>query len=296
MGSRQSIRKRRLAAQSLRQQQPAFWEGGLTMRRLVLGNTANINASATVNTAGNWTQLIAGNATTEDAGILLFTAASTNASSVDTGVLVDIGTGASGSEVVRVSGLAVSHQHVVPTLVPIRIPGSTRVAVRAQSSVASRVGTYGLALFSVPFPDRLPLSVDVLGTSSATSVGTAMAGSADSWTEITAATAKDYQALVLVPSASATTLPSGNTRYDLGIGASGAEVVVATVVFSTNANAQVINYVNPSTGTAVTHMASGGFFSISLGFVPSGNRIAVRHNIASSPERCDACVIGVPYV
>ena len=274
---------------SLRGVQPRAFCDGLNLRFLAGSTNVTTTASATTHTVGSWTQVLADTATAETAGLLMFFANSTTAAATDTGMLLDIGTGASGSEVVRVQSLAISQQAVCHTAIPIRIPGSTRVAARIQSSVASRTLSGGCALFATPFADRLPAAVDVLGTSTATSVGTAMSGASGTWVEIAASTAKDYQALVLVPSLSDTNSGGNvNVRYDLGIGASGSEVAVAAV--------QWLYTTTPAVGATNTASIAPGLGGVFGGYVPAGSRIAVRHNVAANPGRVDACVIGVPYV
>lgn len=284
-----SARRRLASGQSVRLSQPLFWGDGLNLRFLASSVNITTTASATLHTVGSWTQIIADTATTETAGLLMFFANATTAAATDTGMLLDIGTGAAGSEVVRVQSLAISQHAACHTAIPIRIPGSTRVAARIQSSVTSRTLTGGFALFATPFSDRLPLALDVMGTSTATSVGTAMSGASGTWVEISASTAKDYQALVVVPSVSDTNSGANtNVRYDLGIGAAGGEVAVAAVQWLYNTT--------PAVGaTNVPGMATG-LGGVYGGYVPAGSRIAVRHNVAANPGRVDACVIGVPYV
>lgn len=285
-----SVRRRNLAGQSLRQGQPLFWGDGLNLRFLAgTSGNATVTASATTHTVGSWVQLVADTATTETAGLLILYCNNTTAAATDTGMLVDVGTGAAGSEAVRAASLAISQQAAQFTAIPVRIPGATRVAARIQSSVASRTASIGGALFATPFSDRLPLSVDVLGTSTATSVGTAMSGASGTWVEIAASTAKDYQALVIVPSLSDTNSGANvNVRYDLGVGASGSEVAVASVqwLYTTTPTVGATNIVGMPPGL-------GGVYGA---YVPAGSRIAVRHNVAANPGRIDACVIGVPYV
>jgi hypothetical protein len=289
MGAPISVRRRLAAGQSVRLSQPMFWGDGMNLRFLASSTNITVTASATLHTVGSWTQIIADTATTETAGLLMFFANSTTAAATDTGMLLDIGTGAAASEVVRVQSLAISQQATCHTAIPIRIPGSTRLAARIQSSVASRTLSGGFALFATPFSDRLPLSVDVIGTSTATSVGTAMSGASGTWVEITAATTKDYQAIVLVPSLSDTNSGANvNVRYDLGIGASGSEVAVAS--------AQFLYTTTPAVGATNTASIAPGLGGVFGGFVPAGTRVSVRHNIAANPGRLDACVIGVPYV
>lgn len=274
---------------SIRSALPRPYPDGLQLRFLAGSTNITVTASSTTHTVGSWTQILADTATSEVAGLLMFFANSTTAAATDTGMLLDIGTGAAASEVVQVPSLAISQQGSCHTAIPIRIPGSTRVAARIQSSVASRTLSGGFALFATPYADRLPTSVDVLGTSTATSVGTAMSGASGTWVEIIAATTRDYQALVLVPSLSDTNSGGNvNVRYELGIGASGSEVAVTAQQF--------LYTTTPAVGATNTASIAPGLGGIYGGYVPSGTRISVRHNIAANPGRLDACVIGVPYV
>lgn len=286
---RRAFSLREFSLRTSRSGMTAAWTDGLSLRFLA-GTASNVTvtASSTANTVGAWVQLLADTATTETASLLMLFATNTTAAATDTGMLVDIGTGAAGSEVVRVPSLAISQQASIHTAIPVRIPGSTRVAARIQSSVVSRTASLQVALLTSPFFDRLPLSVDVLGTSTATSVGTAMSGSSGTWVEITSSTTKDYQALVVVPSVSDVNSGANATvRYDLGIGAAGSEVAVSAShwLYSTTPAVTVPSGQMPP--------GLGGVFG---GYVPAGSRIAVRHNVAANPGRVDACVIGVPYV
>jgi hypothetical protein len=163
--------------------------------------------------------------------------------------------------------------------------------MRVRAATGSRVLTmqnitsYGHSILN-PFSDRLPTSLDTLGTSTSTSTGTAMSGSSSTWVQITEATTKDYQGLVVIPSGPANISAASTTQFrlDLGIGAAGNEMPIAFVNGAYGGN----GFIDPSALTATP--------AIYGGFVPAGTRIAIRHNLAANPERVCACVIGVPYV
>lgn len=262
-------------------------------------NGSNITASSTANTPGSWVQLLANNAvsSTDTIQCVIFQAIGNNqATTADNSMLLDIGTGAAGSETVVAPNIAIggafnSGGQGPCFCLPIRIAGATRVAARVRSATGSRTITLSVVGFTgaaatAPFVDRLPTSVDTLGTSTSTSAGTAMSGSSGTWVEISSATTTDYQALVVVPSGPGNV--SGATltefRLDLGIGASGSEQAVAFINGFYTGN------------TVVVPRVALSFSSLYGGFVPAGSRIAVRHNLAANPERVCACVIGVPYV
>lgn len=260
---------------------------------------SGVSSAATANNVGNWTQFLSATAiaATSTISAIHFQAIGwTQTTNTDNSMLLDIGKGAAGSETVIVPDIAIggannSGGQGPCLLLPVRVPGATRLAVRVRAATASRgilltnILTSGVTS-ALPFVDRLPLSLETLGTSQSTSAGTAMSGSSGTWTQITASTSTDYQALILVPStpASGTGYTQTVWQLDLGIGAAGSEVPVAYQQgFYTSSGFCVPN-----------NMAMPS--SIYGGFVPAGTRIAVRHNLAANPERVCACVIGVPYV
>jgi hypothetical protein len=296
-----SLRRRRVSGQSVRRSQPVPWIDGLGLTALAFNNVgSSATASATANTAGSWLQLFSNTAVAAGDTIQLFQIFGTGnnqVSGTDNSMLLDIGKGASGSEVlvaqdIAIGGLQNSGGFGPALHIPVRIEGATRIAIRVRAATASRVFTTTQIIISgapsiVPFADRLPTSLDTMGTSTATSAGTAMTGASGTWTEITASTTKDFQALVLVPSGPGSA-GAGQTAYtyrlDLGIGPAGGEVPVASAYGNTSAAAFVANSLFASSN------------SIYGGFVPAGTRISVRHNLAASPGFLCACVIGVPYV
>lgn len=286
MGAPLSIRRRLLSAQSLRQSQPVPWSDGLGARFLAAANTASVTASATTNTVGAWSQVLSNTAATEVAGLLVLMATATAASNTDTGMLIDIGVGGTTTpDYVAIQSLAVSQHSGFSIAIPIQVPASSRVWARIQSAVASRTATIGCSLFSTAFADRLPAVIDVLGTSTATSVGTAMSGSSGTAVEIIASTTKDYQAVVMVPSYSDVTSGANTTvRFDLMSGST-----LATALASIGFVVQTTSLLsNTNNQPQLAHGLYGAF-------VPAGTRLGVRHNIAATPGRYDACLIGVPY-
>jgi hypothetical protein len=257
-----------------------------------------MTASATAHTPGAWVQYIANNAiaaTDTIHALHIQTVGNNQASGADNSMLLDIATGASGSESVVAQNIAVGGAWNTGGAgaflhIPIRIAGATRVAMRVRAAVGSRVLTMNNLVASgapdlLPFVYRLPTTLDTIGTSTATSAGTAMTGASGTWTQITSSTTADYQSLIVVPSGPANTTgaPSTQFRLDLGLGAAGSESVVA---FYSGSYASA-GFVFPLYLTATSAIYSG--------FVPAGTRIAVRHNLAANPERVCACVIGVPY-
>jgi hypothetical protein len=243
-----------------------------------------VTGSSTIHTKGAWTQLVSSTASQSALAILSF--ANVGAAATNTSTLVDIGVGGAGSESVVIPNIAVGGCNIGPvSLVPIRIPAGSRVAARCQSLVSSKAISVRIYLFSHTDSARCPTSLNAIGADTATSAGVALSGASGSWTEIAAETAADFQALTLVPSSSSTAGNSGNWRMTLGIGAAGSEVELCTMVVNQTAN-------------PVVQATSGDNFAATPAglFVPTGTRIAVRHNITSNPGRLSAMVLGVPTV
>jgi hypothetical protein len=300
MSSSPSFRRRRISNQSTRLLQPFPWSSNLGAKFLNYNNVGNsMTASATPNTPGAWVQYIANNvisATDTIQSLHIQAIGNNQAANTDNSMLLDIAKGAAGSEVIIAQNIAVGGAWNTSSAgpffhLPIRIEGATRVAMRVRAAVGSRVLTMQNLVASgapdkSPFADRLPTSVDTLGTSTATSTGTVMTGASGTWTEITASTTKDYQSLIVIPSGPANITGAVQTQYrlDLGIGASGSESVISFYNGSYAGNGFIFT------------LPISGITAIYSGFVPAGTRIAVRHNLAANPERLCACVIGVPYV
>ena len=271
----------------------------LGMKLLAYNNTgSSMTSGASVNTPGAWVQVLANNAVSASetiACVNIRCIGNNQGTGVDASALMDVGIGAAGSEVVIAPDIAVgggvnSGGAGCNFALPIKIPGATRVAFRFRCAQASRIYIIQQVVFSgqiadSKFADQLPTSVDTLGTSTATSAGTAMSGASGTWVEITPSTTKDYQALALIPSGPQDT--TGGTQaivhMDLGIGAAGSEQVIAHAGCTVNANGVIFPL-----DTNDTHGLFGGL-------IPAGTRIAVRHNQAASPGRVAACVIGVPF-
>jgi len=262
---------------------PIFCEG-LALPFISDSGYISVTGSSTIHTKGAWTQLVSSTASQSALAILSF--GNVGAASTNTSTLVDIGVGGAGSESVVIPNIAVGGYVNGPVIwVPIRIPAGSRVAARCQSLVSSKAISVRIYLFSHTDSARCPTSVNAIGADTATSAGVALSGASGSWTEIAAATAADFQALTLVPSSSATAGNNGNWRLSLGIGAAGSEI-------------ELMNLVANQTANPLVQAPSGDNFAATPAglFVPTGTRIAVRHNITSNPGRLSAMVLGVPTV
>ncbi len=130
-----------------------------TANQLQIATTASTKttaaASTTADTYGSWVQLVAVNGITTDFIIVAVEAAST-AGSIEQAVM-DIGTGAAGSEVVVASvGITfqsnaslMSHFFAIP--IPVKVLANTRVAIRAKSS-GTAGNSFGVRIYYYQLP------------------------------------------------------------------------------------------------------------------------------------------------
>ena len=250
---------------------------------------ANPTASATLHTKGAWTQMTASLAT--ESALLVMNFRELGVANTETSMLIDIGVGASGSETVIVPDLAIGGAQAggnngtaqLCVWIPVRIASGTRVAIRCQAAIASDGCSSGFSFFGFAGTNALvPVSVDVLGTSTTTSRGTAMSGASGSYVEIVASTSQRYRAIVIVPSVPTNNVTTARVvRYTAAFGAAGAEVDIGSSLAEYNTNEAVRSF-GPSP-------------IIPIGCnIPAGSRLAVKHDISANPGDHACCLIGVP--
>jgi len=196
-----------------------------------------VTAHATPHTKGVWVELVT--STTGEADGIDVDVQAISANGVDTGTLIDIGIGAAAAEVVIAGDVAVGSASGTPATptpggitfrVPVRIPPGSRVAARIQAVVGAQTAMVAVRTLTASPLAAVHTVVDTLGTSTATSAGTAMSASNDTYVQVVAATAYAYDAIVMIPSASGTNLGGARRKYTLGVGASGSETAIGTVV------------------------------------------------------------------
>jgi hypothetical protein len=226
--------------------------------------------------------------TSADASYLVIDVGGIAAVSTDTATLLDIGTGASGSETALIQNVAVGSASRGTGIgfvfgVPIKIASGTRLSARIQSVVAGgKTGTVIVRTFDMGDYAHAPTACDVIGTDTATSAGTAMTGASGTYAQVTASTANAYKAIVMVPSASSNNVGGLALQFTLASGASGSEVDLGAVngVYSTSETAQ--NF-----GPSVNSPLLVG------GPIAAGTRLAVKHNTGFSAAPYDITLIGI---
>ena len=247
----------------------------------------SVSPGATANTKTSWVQVVA-SAPAAVGGIRVISRSAYTLSATQSAIL-DIGIGAAGSETVIVPNVLVGAPAStsfggICFDVPIAIPAGSRVAIRAASQRTSYTLSINAILFAATDPLTTPSSVDTLGISTATSSGTAMTGASGTYTQIIASTARDYQALIVMPAPSSSSgFPSLSAIvFTCAVGAAGAERDITQAVATCDGGQGFGNFILPG--------ERGG------GLIPAGSRISVKHNITSTPGNFAAAVIGVPYV
>jgi hypothetical protein len=237
-----------------------------------------VTGSATPNTPGSWTTLIASTPFAVS-DMTLYTAAVTNTSAADSSTLVDIAVGASGSEQVVVAGLPLGFisdtTRSVP--LPLRVPSGARISARVQGAQASKAVSLGLIVTGSSggwAGVESAYSAVSYGVNTGTSTGTALTGGGtantkSAWTEISSATSARHRLLLAIPTGVAgnTNMTGCTYLYDIGIGASGSEVVLIPDMF---AGISSLEALNQTVNRAVRCD------------IPSGTRLAARQQCSAS--------------
>lgn len=243
--------------------------------------TITITASGTVNTKGAWSQVIA---STANPGDILKLTIDVDASGVNTGMLVDIGFGASGSEAVVIPNLTVGAWNSNTIEVPIKVPQGTRIAARCQAAVASRTGTVIASVVDSNSYEFAPISVDMLGASTAASTGTALSG-AGTYNQIIASTTKDYQSLIVLISVADSSMSTATGTGFIGLGAAAAEVQLYSYSWSSTTT-EALTFTHPQLAFCSPYVTTGS------AVYPAGSRISAGSGTIL--DTIHAAVIGVP--
>ena len=264
--------------------QPVPWFRRRAASRSSSYSASSITLGAVAHTKTAWSQLVA--STSASVGCIRVVVRSNYNLGNSNTLMLDFGVGAAGSETVIAANIAcggganTTYGGIVIEI-PVAIPASTRVAIRAQSARVSWTASLHIVLLANTDTGTTPTSVDTIGTSTATSAGTAMSGASGTYVQMIASTAKDFQSVVIVPSISATGSQTNSAAtFTLATGAAGSEVDVAQCVGNYDGGVGIGNVILP------------GYCG---GFIPAGTRLSVKHNISSSPGSYDICLIGVPY-
>jgi hypothetical protein len=243
---------------------------------------ATVTAAATAHTKGAWSEVIA--STSNDSSVLYVAVVGFNTNNTNVATLLDIGTGASGSETAILSNVAVggapgadfTATGSLSFQVPFKIPAGTRLAARVQSLVASKAGAVRLAVSNSGDYATAPTSVDVIGTNSADSTAVALTGNT-TYAQVIASTSQQYRAISVVPSMATASAGSANLIMTVAVGASGSETDFATVPFRRVSTENI--------ATTAPHL------SLFARNIPAGSRLAVKGDTGNGIQ---CTLIGIP--
>jgi hypothetical protein len=250
------------------------------------GSLVTVTANTAAHTKGSYSELIA--STSANAGLLVLMVQDISTAATNTATLIDVATGASGSETAIISNLAVGGALAtngptgVAVAVPFQIPSGTRLSARIQSVVTGgKTATAQIFLFDVGGDyATAPTSVDVITGDTATSEGISFSGASGTWVQAIASTSRAYRAVAIVPSTHNTNIATITPQLDVAIGASGSEVAFGSAIVGYNNGENVFS--------TPPHLSLFGRN------IPAGSRLAVRHTIASTPDRYGFTLIGIP--
>jgi hypothetical protein len=241
--------------------------------------STNVTTAATAHTKGSWSQSFA--SASGDVSLVALYVFNLATSTANSAALIDIGTGASGSETVVVPNIAVGGASEPNFyLFPLKIASGTRIAVRAQGAQTSKTFRADLTTFSTNDYAIAPTTLDAIGSSTANSQGTSFSGASGTWVEATASTSRAYRAVVLVPSTHDTDIVTGSPTLTVGVGASGSEVEFG-IARPNYLNSEACRFNQP-------------YITLFTRNIPAGSRLAVKHTIAADPSKYGFCLIGIP--
>jgi hypothetical protein len=249
------------------------------------GVTVTANSSA--HTKGSWAQLIA--STSANASMLTIVVNNVATSGTNTATLLDLATGASGSEVAFASNIAVGGasggggglRAAAYLQIPLKVPSGTRISARIQSVVTGgkTAAVVAIAQDAGDY-DTAPTSVDVIGGDVATSQGISFSGASGTWVEAVASTSQAYRAILPVVSLHDATSAAITPTITVGTGASGSEVDFGDIRYEFNLAEQ-----------ASLREPYSNLFGRNI---PAGSRLAVKHTIAADPSKYGFTLIGIP--
>lgn len=252
----------------------------------------SVTTDTAAHTKGGWVELVA--STVDDVDIIYLMWYGVGRSGAANAGLVDIGIGGAGSETVIAPNVGLHYSAgstvswVGSLMVPVRVPQGSRIAVRWQAErSAASAANFRADLYRWPIVSglRSPDKLINLNADTATSKGTSLGTTSNTWVEAVASSPQTFQGVLLCPASSDTTQSASAVIFDVGIGSSGAEVVAPNLDGQWRA----------STAEDILRITSIGFGMTPV-HIPTGARIALRYRDASANNSAySAVILGVPY-
>jgi hypothetical protein len=247
--------------------------------------SVTVTANSSAHTKGAWAEVIA--SSSSNASLLVLLVNNISAGSNNTATLIDIATGASGSETVILSNIAVGAavSTSIPlglvANIPLKIASGTRLSARIQSVVTGgKTASVRAYLFDAGDYATAPTSVDVIGGNTANSQGISFSGALATWVEAISSTAQAYRAVAVVPSTHDAVIQSLTVNVELGVGAAGSETALGQTS---------VAYLNSESAQTVAP-----YRTLIASNIAAGSRLAVRNPISVNPDRYGFTLIGIP--
>lgn len=163
-----------------------------------------VTSSASANTKGSWTQLVAAASVTASVVGISVSIANNLTSGSAVRSFFDIGIGGSGSEFVLVSNIgfigpnnATNLPGPAEVFIPVRIPQGTRISCRHQSTSTSKASNVQITVYFGNWADHRTfagaecINADT-STTSMTAITAGSSGSYSSWTSVGSTTSRTY--------------------------------------------------------------------------------------------------------
>jgi hypothetical protein len=250
-------------------------------------SVVTVTADNAAHAKGAWSELIA--STTANADMLWVNVEGIFTNATDTSTLIDFALGASGIESAFVSDIAVggaasagaAANGGITFVLPIKIPSGSRISARIQSIVTGgKTASVNIKSYDMGSYNSAPVSLDALGSSTATSSGTGMSAN-DTYTEVVSSTSQSYRGIVFVNSVSGTATASTNVNATVGLGAAGSEQKIGELRFRTT-----------TSETTNSQLAQPIIFGKNIAL---GSRLAVKMaSIPGTTTNYRSCLIGIP--
>ena len=235
-----------------------------------------ITGSVTSHTKGSWTQLVA-TAPFDVMGFGIFTDA-TSVAGTNTAILLDIGIGASASEIVLVPDILAGSSAIARSgsggglaLFPIYIASGTRISARLQGAVSSETADVSLLLYGGgSWQQQTFQAVDAIGVNGATSTGVSLASAGIQ--EVIGSTAEPYKALgSIVDTNGDASMGTASEIINLFVGAAAAEIALTEGQLVERNASEFVALVFPSQG----------FIPVEFN-IPAGSRLSAESETGSN--------------
>jgi hypothetical protein len=277
------LQKAYLGATPLFRQQDWFEDGAFNI--IDTSSVVTVTADNSAHTKGAYAEVIP--SSSSDSSLLFVQVGSMSASATNTATLLDLATGASGSETVIAENIAVGGAAPPGAFAgsvfgfPYKLPSGTRISARIQSVVTGgKTGTVQCITIDAGDYAAAPTSVDIIGGNTANSEGISFSGANGTWVEAIASTSRAYRAVALVLSMHTDTASTFTSVYEVGVGAAGSEVSFGSLRHGFDAAER-------STTVAPFNYLFGRN-------IPAGSRLAVKHGVNTNPDRYGFTLIGIP--